>query len=346
MHRFRERACTTPPPRCLIAAALILLCLHWPHALAAEAVPSDSVASLSAAVASLHQRIASSGLSGTNIAAANALIKRLETAGSGYFPGANELSSAVATSKPADALAALTWIENSLAAAGKRAPGEASIDRQADHDALKAILASRDYKLKLPDWSWTAIIQAKILQFIRDLFDAMSRSGKGIVTASRVFLMTILFLIFAAAIFAAFWYYFQYRDRRRVLDFEGEPLDGFAIDSPDTHRKRALEFIEHGEYRLAMRQIFLVLLSQLERMKLVTYDRSRTNLEYAVEFARRARNDEASSHMRAIVRAYDRKWYGGDACTDVDVSDFDSKVTAFVERAMQSPGQTQKGSSS
>lgn len=73
----------------------------------------------------------------------------------------------------------------------------------------------------------------------------------------------------------------------------------------------AQEKIESGEFRLAMRALFLATLAHLGERRLLAIARSKSNGDYVRELGMRARDRQGLRHrFTDSVRAFDRFWYG------------------------------------
>lgn len=84
-----------------------------------------------------------------------------------------------------------------------------------------------------------------------------------------------------------------------------------ASDLPEERwRELASQCFARGEYRAALRAIYLANLSFLARRELLTISRSKSNLDYARELNRRARNANLNRAFTANMRSFERGWYG------------------------------------
>jgi hypothetical protein len=93
-----------------------------------------------------------------------------------------------------------------------------------------------------------------------------------------------------------------------VGEAELEDLEeGGEILTSDSALQRAQETAQTGDFRLAVRYLYLSTLLQLEERGLLRYDRARTNREYLRSVAHRA---DLSAILRDVVDVFDRTWYG------------------------------------
>ena len=89
-----------------------------------------------------------------------------------------------------------------------------------------------------------------------------------------------------------------------------------------------------GEYRLAMRAVFLANISFLGRRDLVTIAPFKSNRDYSNELRRRARNQAVQDAFTGSVRVFERGWYGTHPVDEEQVSEFErgfQRMKAYVE---------------
>jgi hypothetical protein len=187
----------------------------------------------------------------------------------------------------------------------------AAMDGQDGENAaleLKKILAAEEFQ-----WPEASTAKSPIQEFIDQtmdrfwtwLFNLLPESVTADLSCLRMMialpalLMLVLILIYAA---------------RRIsgglvaedaLDLEGE--DGIEVVTADSAFKRAKDTAESGDYRSAVRWLYLSSLLTLEERGLLHYDRTRTNREYLRSVGK---SPELASSLRDIVDVFDRVWYG------------------------------------
>jgi hypothetical protein len=84
--------------------------------------------------------------------------------------------------------------------------------------------------------------------------------------------------------------------------------------------QRAQALSMQGDYRSAIRYLYLSSLLLLDEQGLLRYDRSRTNREYLRSVSSRP---ELANPLRAVIDVFDRTWYGFE---DVDEETYKSYV--------------------
>lgn len=93
----------------------------------------------------------------------------------------------------------------------------------------------------------------------------------------------------------------------------------------------AKEFAAKGSLRLAMRAIYLAILSHLAEQEMITIEIFKSNLDYETELKRRAyEKKEILAAFSQIVIYFDRVWYGMHKITMPDLNSF----AATQERIM------------
>jgi hypothetical protein len=85
--------------------------------------------------------------------------------------------------------------------------------------------------------------------------------------------------------------------------------------------------LEEGEPRLALRALFLAVLSLLGAQRLIVVRRSKSNSDYETELRRR-RSAELTELFRGNRRLFERCWYGDYPVTDVEIA----QSTNFYQR--------------
>lgn len=97
----------------------------------------------------------------------------------------------------------------------------------------------------------------------------------------------------------------------------------------------AREFIEKGDFRLALRALFLATLAHLATQEVITIAKHKSNRDYERELRRRAHQHPGLPDLfSGIVRVFERSWYGSHDLTGEDLKLFGAdqeRIMAFVE---------------
>jgi hypothetical protein len=102
-----------------------------------------------------------------------------------------------------------------------------------------------------------------------------------------------------------------------------EPADTTQVLPPAQAIDRAQQLVAAGNYRAAVRYLFLALLAVLDDKKLLRYDRTLTNREL-LRLA--GQNPTLAGPLEAIVHTFDAVWYGFEPIVPSDYDLLLSKI--------------------
>ncbi len=123
-------------------------------------------------------------------------------------------------------------------------------------------------------------------------------------------ILWVVGLVGAIAISLMLSYWFQGIVRNFVSDGEVHRRDGEGEVIPfsaSEAQKQAAMLAQSGDYRQAVRQLYLSALFRLEEHGLVQYDRSLTNQEMLQHIVER---QEVHDILKPVVDTFDNTWYG------------------------------------
>lgn len=123
-------------------------------------------------------------------------------------------------------------------------------------------------------------------------------------TAAPWLLYTILILAFIVLILVLFRSHFQgifLHDKK-----EGINITRNEIDESVNFEELLNDALARNNYNLAVRYLYLILLRQLNTLKLISYKPGKTNIEYISEI----NNPEIVPLFRTVTRNYEYAWYG------------------------------------
>lgn len=107
-----------------------------------------------------------------------------------------------------------------------------------------------------------------------------------------------------------------------VVDILSEHVEADKLPS-DEWMKMAREFLDKGEFRLAIRAMYLACLAHLAYREKLSIARFKSNREYIAELDRRAHdNPDMLDAFRQNVRIVEQVWYGTHAATEQTVDVF------------------------
>lgn len=87
----------------------------------------------------------------------------------------------------------------------------------------------------------------------------------------------------------------------------------------------AQQFANQGDYRSAVRQLYLATILQLDERGLLRYDRALTNREYLRAVAR---EPQVLAALQPVVETFDRTWYGFESISRADFEAYQKQVDA------------------
>lgn len=116
-------------------------------------------------------------------------------------------------------------------------------------------------------------------------------------------------------------------------------LDGDPISAQQA-RKQAAQQAEAGNYRGAVRRLYLAALLTMEEKGAIRHDRSQTNREVLAQ----VKYDEGvASHLRPIVETFDDVWYGVHEPDHQTYTDYTQEVDQLTAAANQHRAESEKG---
>ncbi|MBN8466593.1 DUF4129 domain-containing protein [Corallococcus exiguus] len=236
-----------------------------------------------------------------------------------------------------DCETAAVAMENGLAQVTATAEAQARADARAATDRVRAILARPEFQERPekapaepkeeevppsePSW-WRRFID-KLGEWLRDFFKrnnprpqshdtALPLSGGAAANALVVMLVALTLAVLGVVVVNVL---------RRKREKSGPALEVSTMDaaalagSPDHALSRPPEGWAHladalaakGEYREAVRNLYLALLSRLHRDGAIHYDETLSNWDYLRAFRGRP---EVKAPFRELTRRFDFAWYG------------------------------------
>lgn len=174
-----------------------------------------------------------------------------------------------------------------------------------DQAALDDILRQPEFQYTVDEPNFLQRLWQDIRQAVEDFFLRLFPDGSTV----RLPLGNLLAILAAVLVAAVLLY--ALRDlitgfsADAALHAEDE-LDGQPLTA-ELALQRAQELSTGGDYRTAVRYLYLSALLLLEERGLLRYDRSLTNREYLRSVAHRP---ELAAILREVIDVFDRVWYG------------------------------------
>ncbi len=116
--------------------------------------------------------------------------------------------------------------------------------------------------------------------------------------------------------------------RRNIAAEESLPTQGEAVLTAREALTRAQSFVAAGDYRAAMRLLYLAALLSLDERGVLKYDPSWTNREHVHALAK---HPALASALAPIVETFDRVWYGFANVTPDEFAEFRRRVQEMQE---------------
>lgn len=162
---------------------------------------------------------------------------------------------------------------------------------------------------------------ARILEFLDRIFNVEVNVG-GQTLGNLIGIVSAVVL--AVALFFALRGLFLDFVVERELGEEGVYED--ELLTAETALKRAQTLSTGGDYRMAVRYLYLSTLLILEERGLFRYDRAKTNREYLRSLKERP---ELAAILQDVVEVFDRVWYGFQPLSQADYSQYQNRVEAL-----------------
>lgn len=118
------------------------------------------------------------------------------------------------------------------------------------------------------------------------------------------------------------------RNKQGAFAFSPEDAELLSLP-PDELRERALRFAGEGNFREALRHLYIALLLNLDARGVWRYDTRRTNWEHIAALRDDALRSTLVAPLADITHRFDRVRYGNAACGPGDWTQFERDVTAL-----------------
>jgi len=198
--------------------------------------------------------------------------------------------------------------------------------------SLARILAEPEFQYREsppPAWlEWLIEQWRRFLNWLDNLLPSSSPGAEGGPVSIPEQIATFVFMLLLAGLLAyALRGILADFARESMLpndeEFGGEPL------TADSALHRAQELSGGGDYRTAVRYLYLSTLLRLEERGLLRYDRSLTNREV---LKRVAHDPTLATVLRDVVDVFDRVWYGYQPLSSTDYGHYAATVEALKNR--------------
>ena len=191
-------------------------------------------------------------------------------------------------------------------------------------EPLKNILAR-------PEFQWPEGRTLEMPGWLAGFYDWLERITARILGATFYYGRTP-FIIAAVLLFLVSLYFISRNLSRslvREAELAAENADGDAALTSKGAMQRAQTLSGQGDYRNAVRYLYLSSLLILDEQGLLRYDRSRTNREYLRSISSRP---QLAEPLREVIDVFDRVWYGFDSVDEETYQSYVQHVDELREK--------------
>jgi uncharacterized protein DUF4129 len=196
-----------------------------------------------------------------------------------------------------------------------------------DIDPLKQILAR-------PEFQWDSGQAVQLPTWLGNLLDAISKFLDRLIffLANLVYQGRILLMIGAAILLLLVLFFISRNLSRSLvqdaqLAADDDEAGGILTSKGAIQRAQTLSM--QGDYRNAIRFLYLSSLLVLDEQGLLRYDRSRTNREYLRSMAS---HPELANPLRDVIEVFDRVWYGFESVDEQTYQSYREHVEELQEK--------------
>ena len=188
-----------------------------------------------------------------------------------------------------------------------------------DRDVLNRILAQPEFQWKEQNVEQPSALE-KLWRRIREELERLSSMLLGFEGSNYVVGIGAVLLLVAGLLFLFRNLLFGFVAEARLAP---HAHTGDEVLTADTALKRAQNLSHGGDYRSAVRYLYLSALLLLEERGLVSHDRSKTNREYLRSVSDQP---ELEIPLRNVVEVFDKVWYGYQPLNDQDYQYYERQV--------------------
>ncbi len=192
---------------------------------------------------------------------------------------------------------------------------------------LKEILARPEFQwqhgqsIQMPDWL------TKLYDSITNFINRVALGIVNFVYQWRTVLKIAALILFVLSLFFISRGLSRSLAKEAQLDTEDNESDELLTSKGAF--KRAETLSTQGDYRNAIRYLYLSSLLVLDEQGLMRYDRSRTNREYLRSVASKP---EVANPLRAVIDVFDRVWYGFEGVDEETYQTYVERVDELREK--------------
>ncbi|MBP2642550.1 MAG: hypothetical protein H6Q67_437 [Firmicutes bacterium] len=187
-----------------------------------------------------------------------------------------------------------------------------------------------EHILQTDEFSQNHLLE-QIRDFIRHLFAGTDpgrvregTTGAGFVFEGLLVLGGIILIVYLIRTVAPFW-----NTMVKNVECEKSVEQVLTRSTSAEILIRAEKEASQGEYRRALRDLYLAVLMELDHRGLIRYQAAKTNSEYLREISKKAAN--LKEPFRSMVNLFEYKWYGLEKCSSEDFQKGRELYTALLK---------------
>ena len=177
------------------------------------------------------------------------------------------------------------------------------ISKYKEQDAFSYLNASEEDNWWTRFKKWLDLRYRQLMEWIFGDYQAN--------TFLSVLLRILPYIIIGAVIGFIVWLFIRLDPGKNLLTDLQEPTFSYNDEEKIVRSTNIPQLIEEalqqGNYRLAIRYHYLLLLKQLNDHGVINYESQKTNTDYLREIKR----ENLKQQLQKIIRIYDFSWYGG-----------------------------------
>jgi hypothetical protein len=184
--------------------------------------------------------------------------------------------------------------------------------------ALEEILDREEFNAQEPKASlWSRQIQ-RLISYLPAVPRWLGAVLEWLFYPAALFLILLIFILIVK------------RFRRlplRKQDY-GVSTESQSRADPEPMKIEAYEWSQKGDYRQAIRCLFLSLLLYLDKIGLLTYDQGKTNGQYLSEAHKGMANE--AENFASLILLFERKWYGMEESSEQDFHQYEQAFASLI----------------
>jgi Domain of unknown function (DUF4129) len=193
-----------------------------------------------------------------------------------------------------------------------------------DLDSLGRILARPEFQWPSAQPTWLDQLRQRLWawfqRLVTELLSRVGVGGPGGIGLGDLLAVVAVLAVAGILVYALLGLFQNFAAEARAPEDPGLGDESLTAEAAS---RRAQTLSDGGDYRAAVRYLYLSALLHLEEAGLLRYDRSLTNREYLRSLAGMP---ELAARLQRVVEVVDRVWYGYDALDTAAYADYSARV--------------------